>query len=53
MNDDSENRWLCSACFKEIYKITDDFDWRKVGIIHMRCDKCGDDPVILFDIEDL
>jgi hypothetical protein len=45
--------WLCSECAVEHYKISDDYDWRKVGIIWIPCDKCGSDPcVMLFDFND-
>jgi hypothetical protein len=42
--------WLCAECAKTEYNIPDEYDWRKVPIVWIKCDECGDDPcVMLFD----
>lgn len=48
-----ENKWLCASCFKKAFNLDDDFDWRKVGVVYFRCQKCGDDPVIFVEYDDM
>jgi hypothetical protein len=48
-----DKKWLCAECFKKSFNLDDEFDWRKVGIVYFRCHKCGDDPVIFVDYDDM
>lgn len=41
-----EHKWLCAECFKQKYKPNEDFDWRTVSFVPMRCEKCRDEPVV-------
>ena len=44
-----KNRWLCIECYKKKYNPPENFDFRKLGILQIKCDKCLAIPVMFME----